>query len=298
MKDLWLYPFIKKLQSSTDRAKTRHVPTGELLTVCEGRREQTDALLYRPAGKTGPLPVLFTLHGGSWIFGSAAGCDCQSRYLAELFGAAVVSIDYTLLLSAPFPLQQKQAAAVIRHVLDHADDYGVLPTDASLMGFSAGAHIAAGTDILLRGQGVTLKKVFLCYPFLNFVGFSHSAYARASGFKKLLVDRGSDYLFFQEMPKESLLLSPGAADPALLKNLSPTVLLACGDGDDLKPQAESYYNKLRAAGVPAVYREFPAARHGFLEVNFPDHKPSFAKSDEQEALMREAYAWLKDVFYE
>ncbi len=294
----WLfYPMIRNMRKAAARSRAQRHPTGEPLVAGQGTKDEAEALLYRPESLSGPLPVIFLVHGGSWIFGSAPGCEDQSRYLSDLFGAVVVSVDYTLLYDAPFPRQQKQTAAVVRHVLDNAESYGVDLARAYLMGFSAGAHISAGADILLRGEGRTLRQVFLCYPFLDFVGFSLSAYTESKGKQKFLVDKGADALFFSELPKNSLLVSPGNADFSLLKGLSPTVLLSCGDGDLLKPQAESYYQKLLKAGNRALYRDFPKARHGFLEVNFPDHKrPTFAQNDEQKALMEEAYAWMKSVW--
>ena len=295
---LWLYPVINRLRRGAARSRAKKNPTGERMTVRRGRLPDTEVLFYRPtAAADGPLPTLFLLHGGSWVLGSAPGCDLQARLISNLFGAAVVSVDYQMLYERPFPYQQTETADTVEYFLKNAEAYGLDPERFALLGFSAGGHIAAGTDMLLRGRGIKLYKVMLCYPFLDFVGFTLSDYAKAKGKTKRIIDKGAEELFFKEMKPENPIVSPAHAEPAVLKNLSPTVLLACGNGDDLIAHAKTYAENLKKAGNDVTYTEIPDAMHGFMEVNFPDHRPSPAHNEKQEALMHEAYAWLKDAFY-
>ena len=71
------------------------------------------------------------------------------------------------------------------------------------------------------------------------------------------------------------------------------MIVSCGKGDPLLPQAERYAEKLKAAGVPTVYREFKEAIHGFLEHNFKDDPAVFANEGEQDRLMREAVEFIR-----
>ncbi len=214
---LWLYPVINRLRRGAARSRAKKNPTGERMTVRRGRLPDTEVLFYRPtAASDGPLPTLFLLHGGSWVLGSAPGCDMQARLISDLFGAAVVSVDYQMLYERPFPYQQTETADTVEYFLKNADAYGLDPERFALLGFSAGGHIAAGADMLLRGRGIKLYKVMLCYPFLDFVGFTLSDYAKAKGKTKRIIDKGAEEKSF---PHRASCLRQGRRSDRPRKNL-------------------------------------------------------------------------------
>lgn len=255
--------------------------------------------LYRPVNCSLPvLPALFNVHGGSWLFGDSESVDEQSQYLANHLGCLVVNIDYLRVDEKPFPYQQLQVADTVCWFLANAERYHLDPARAALMGYSAGGHISAGAAILLRNRGVKLTRQVLGYPFLNFLGFDFGAYLGIKGLAAKAVSAYGWSVPFAEMEKESLLLSPAAAEPEALKGLAPAVIVTCGAGDPLLPQGELYAQKLNAAGVPAAYREFREATHGFLENNFPDTPNAAERGDLQRRLMIEAVEWIKaqDIF--
>ena len=205
----------------------------------------------------------------------------------------MVNVDYRLLDERPFPYPQEETADAAAYFLAHAGEYRIDPARAALMGYSAGGHIVAGAAMLLRDRGVKLSAQVLGYPFLDFVGFDFAAYSRHTGIKGKLFNRFTKAIFFAKMPMDCTLLSPAHADPEELKGLAPAVIIGCGKGDPLLPQAVEYAEKLAKAGVPAVYREYKDAEHGFLEHNFEDDPNLFAKEGEQDRLMREAVAFIR-----
>ena len=267
---------------------------GQAFTVPRDGQKGVRVRLYRPAADDGSrLPVLFNVHGGGWIFGDAEGVDLQSQYLANHLGCAVVNVDYLRADEQPFPYQQEETADTVAYFLAHAGNWQIDPDRAALMGYSAGGHIAAGAALLLRDRGVSLCTQVLCYPFLNFVGFDFAAYGNITGLPGRVFNRFTATVFFEKMAADSTLLSPAHADPAALTGLAPAVIVSCGAGDPLLPQAEDYAQQLAAAGVPVVYREYKTAVHGFLERNFPDDPAVFAREDEQDTLMREAVEFIR-----
>ena len=279
------------------RRKKTHNPgpyLGRAFTVPREGKEGVRVRLYRPEKDDGSLlPALFNVHGGGWIFGDAEGVDLQSQYLANHFNCFVVNVDYRLLDEYPFPYPQTETADAVVYFLAHAKEYGIDPDRAALMGYSAGGHIAAGAAILLRDRGVKLATQVLCYPFLNFIGFDCADYTGFKGALRVIFNRFAKNVLFEKMPKDCALLSPANAAPELLKGLAPAVIVSCGKGDPLLPQAERYAEKLKAAGVPTVYREFKEAIHGFLEHNFKDDPAVFANEGEQDRLMREAVEFIR-----
>lgn len=251
--------------------------------------------LYRPAGCSARvLPVLFNVHGGGWLFGDAEGVDMQSQYLANHLRCLVVNIHYLLADQRPFPYQQEEAADTVEYFLNNAGKFHLDPAKAAIMGYSAGGHIAAGAAMLLRDRGIKLTRQVLCYPFLNFMGFDFSAYTGMKPAFAGAFNRFANSVLFEKLPKDCALLSPANADPGELKGLAPAVIVSCGNKDPLLPQAQAYAEKLRAAGVPAVYREYREAIHGFMEHNFLDDPAVFAREGEQDTLMRRAVDFVKE----
>ncbi|MBR5424070.1 MAG: alpha/beta hydrolase [Clostridia bacterium] len=284
-----------------NKRKKDHNPgpyLGYAYTVPRVRLPEVRGRIYRPAKGGEALPVLFNIHGGSWIFGDAEGVDLQSQYLANHLECMVVNIDYRLLDEYPFPYQQTEVADTVEYFLARADEYHILRDHAAVAGYSAGGHICAGAAMLLRDRGVKIRTQVLCYPFLNYVNFSLASYVNLTGTRAKALNGLADKVLFEKMPKESVLLSPANADPADLKGLADAVIVTSGAGDPLLPQGEAYAEKLRAAGVSTVYKEYEKAVHGFLERNFRDDPAVFANEDPQDALMRQAVDFIKeqDIF--
>ncbi len=280
-----------------NKRKKEHNPgpyVGMAHTVARAGKNGVFVRLYRPAGCSLPvLPVLFNVHGGGWIFGCADDLDLQSQYLANHLCCLVVNVDYSLADKRPFPCQQEEVADTVEYFLGQADRFHLDPARAALMGYSAGGHTAAGAAMLLRDRGVSLTRQVLCYPFLDHIGFDYAAYTGFKGAAAKAFNGFSNSVLFERMPKEDILLSPAAADPAALKGLAPAVIVTCGKNDPLLPQGEAYAQKLNAAGVKVAYREFEAAEHGFMEHNFADDPAVFANEGEQDTLMRQAVEYVK-----
>ena len=257
------------------------------------RDQSVQTRLYRPVGCSLPvLPVLFNVHGGSWLFGDCESLDQQSQYLANHYGCLVVNINYLRIDEKPFPYQQQQVADAVEYFMKRPEIYRLDPERAVLMGYSAGGHISAGAALLLRDRGVKLKHQVLCYPFLNFIGFDFNSFTGKTGLMAKGINAYGWRVPFTKMAKDTLLLSPANAEPEQLKGLAPAVIVTCGVGDPLKPQGELYAEKLKAAGVPVAYKEYKEAIHGFLENNFPDTPESVQTADEQRRLMIEAVEWI------
>lgn len=104
-------------------------------------------------------PVLIMIHGGAWRMGdkvSAVG-DHQVDYFTEQ-GFVFISINYRLAPDHPFPAHAQDAAAAIAHVERTVAQYGGNPSSISLMGHSAGAHIAALVSVdpkYLEAEGLS-----------------------------------------------------------------------------------------------------------------------------------------------
>jgi para-nitrobenzyl esterase len=126
--------------------------------------------VYVPAGATGPLPVLFWVHGGAFLTGGAA--DYDGSHLAARGPAVVVAVSYRL---GPFGFLQLGTAerpepspamtdlvAALDWVAREIGAFGGDPSRLTLVGQSAGAGLVCAllaTDAGRRARGAIALSV-------------------------------------------------------------------------------------------------------------------------------------------
>jgi acetyl esterase/lipase len=101
--------------------------------------------LYSLPGHAGPRPIIVMVHGGAWAFG-----DKQYRGVVEAKarhwlprGVLFVSVNYRMLPEQGVAGQAEDVARALAYVQRHARQWGGDPERITLMGHSAGAHLAA-----------------------------------------------------------------------------------------------------------------------------------------------------------
>ncbi len=113
---------------TTTLAAARHVPF-------------TSTLSLDVYGSEGPTVVLF--HGGGWITGTPDDIAPLARTIADS-GAVVFNAPYRLLFEGGgFPMTFQDAACAVRFAAAHSAEYGGDPSRLVVVGYSAGAQIAA-----------------------------------------------------------------------------------------------------------------------------------------------------------
>ena len=100
---------------------------------------------YLPKGD-GPFPALIVIHGGGWRRGDRFKDAVVP--LAEMYarrGIASFSIGYRLSTrDAPsWPANIEDVVCAIRHIKENATRYRIDPERVSVLGHSAGGHLAA-----------------------------------------------------------------------------------------------------------------------------------------------------------
>lgn len=92
-------------------------------------------------GTSGPTVVLF--HGGGWVSGTTDDIAPLARTIADA-GAVVFNAPYRLLFEGGgFPMTDEDAACALRFAAEHSAVYGGDPSHLVVVGYSAGAQIAA-----------------------------------------------------------------------------------------------------------------------------------------------------------
>jgi len=225
------------------------------------------ARLTRPADGSGDgSGLLIYFHGGGFSIGSVASHDPLTRQLANASGASVLSVDYRLAPEHPFPAPLEDAIAATRWAGDNAAKLNIDASRMAVGGDSAGANLCAVTAITLRDEGgPKLRLQMLLYPVVEMDAETGSMEAFAEGyyleretihwFTKQYVPAGVD----KKEPRVSPLFAASHAD------LPPTYLVTAGH-DPLRDEGAAYALKLKAAGVPTTYIDYPGQIHGFFNM--------------------------------
>ena len=98
-------------------------------------------------------PLIIYIHGGAWRAGSRSSVPV--RKLVD-FGYAIASVDYRLTPVAPFPANIHDLKASVRYLRSRAGDLGFNAGKITVIGSSAGGHLAAllgitSNDKILEG---------------------------------------------------------------------------------------------------------------------------------------------------
>ncbi|MYY01042.1 MULTISPECIES: alpha/beta hydrolase [unclassified Streptomyces] len=228
--------------------------------------------VHRPApagddgteARTGPLPLVVHVHGGSFV-GTAVQCDWTNSHLAARLPALVVSVEHRLLApGTPLSDAADDGWDVLRHVVAHAQEWGVDPARVAVFGESCGALISALTAVRAREAGLELRAQVLVNPAVDVTGtmFDYPSVAEYAYsptpvlpqlelFQRLAVPPGAD----------ARAVSPLYADD--LSGLAPA-LVVVPTLDAAADHGRRYAERLHEAGTSVRLSEYSGAQHAFL----------------------------------
>lgn len=211
----------------------------------ENPRQRLD--VYAPVDGGGNNPVLVFFYGGSWASGFRQGYAFAAKAFASR-GYTVVVPDYRLVPDVHFPAFIEDGASAIAWTLANIAQHGGDPARVSLMGHSAGAHIAMMLALdtqWLKAAGVDPKAiraaVGLAGPY-DFYPFTYAATRRAFG-------QAPDGRLTQPI--------------AFARGDAPPIFVAHGADDKLVYPKNSIAlaEVLKKAGAPVTLKTYPDLGH-------------------------------------
>ncbi len=218
--------------------------------------------LYSPS-RAPILPGLIYFHGGGLVAGSLDTHDCIARALAHAAMVRIISVDYRLAPEHRFPAALDDAEAAVRHISDHAAQFGLDPARLGVCGDSAGATLAAATcHAAARAGGPPLALQLLLCPILDYSRITASKRELASGY---LVDQATlDHDLMHYLPPD---IGPGnpKVSPLLAADLAgmPRTLIHTAEFDPLRDEGRHYFERLTRAGNEVSYTCHPGMIHLF-----------------------------------
>lgn len=215
--------------------------------------------IYRPANEQ-VLPVLMYFHGGGWVIMDIDTHDPLCRALANAARCAVVSVDYRLAPEAKYPAASEDCFAATRWVAENAASLGLDGSRIAVAGDSAGGHLTAVVTQMAREQGgpKLLYQVMHC-PVTDFGSETPSYAENAEGY--MLTRESMEWFWNHYLPSAAhgaeTYASPLRGDLTGL----PPALVQTAEFDPLRDEGKAYAEKLRAAGVPVTYSQYPGLIH-------------------------------------
>jgi len=234
--------------------------------------------LYSPSS-AGTLPGLVYFHGGGLVAGSLDTHDCIARALSNSGAVRVVSVDYRLAPEHRFPAALEDARTAVRHISEHAVDFGIDAARLGICGDSAGATLAAATcQAAARAGGPRLILQLLMCPILDYSRITASKRELSSGY---LVDQATlDHDLMYYLPAGIEPSNP-LVSPLLAENVfgMPRTLIHTAEFDPLRDEGRNYFERLTQAGNEVSYTCHPGMIHLFygLGAVIPYARTAFAQ---------------------
>ncbi|GAA4949191.1 alpha/beta hydrolase [Actinoplanes utahensis] len=241
----------------------------ETLTIPGGPTGSVSVTVFRPTGVTGPLPVVFYIHGAGWVFGNDHTHDRLARELAVRVGAAVVFPEYSLSPEAAYPIAVQENYAAVQWVVAHGATHGLDPARIAVAGDSVGGNMAIALTLTAKQHGdVPLAGQVLFYPVTdaNFDTGSYRQFAEGYFLRRDAMQWFWDQYTTDPAQRAEITASPLRADVEQLTGLPPALVIVA-EADVLRDEGEAYADKLRRAGVPVTAVRYQGVIHDFVMLN-------------------------------
>jgi acetyl esterase/lipase len=278
-------PYLFDLAPAEGRKLVDEVQSGDItkpavdeewITVDGGPTGSVRAKLIKPAGATGPLPVIIYIHGAGWVFGNAHTHDRLVRELAVGVGAAVVFPEYDLSPEVRYPVAIEQNYTVARWVVTQGTSRGLDSSRIAVAGDSVGGNMSIALTLMAKERGdLDLVQQVLFYPVTDASFDTGSYHQFATGY--FLRRDGMQWFWDQyttdENERAQITASPLRATVDQLTGLPPALVITA-EADVLRDEGEAYAARLRQADVPVVATRYQGIIHDFVMLNAL--RPSYA----------------------
>ncbi len=221
--------------------------------------------VIRPKQSAQPQPIIYFIHGGGYVMGSALQGDMSIYNFAEELGCFTASIEYRLAPETPYPGPLMDCYEGLQYLVTHAKELNLDPAHIILYGVSAGGGLAAGLALYLRDKtAIKPKGQVLVFPMLDDTNLQQAGagvedtmiWTRANNLQGWSAYLGGAF----GRDGVDIYAAPSRAQD--LSNLPPAHI-PVGTLDLFLEENEAYATRLEAAGVRCELEIYQGAFHGF-----------------------------------
>lgn len=261
------YEEVRKYYEENHKAKDSDLPAHiQDIEVEDGTGKKIPVRIVRPENNDETLPVLFYLHGGGWVTGTAEGYDRFIRKIVNCSQNAVVFPSYSLSPEVKYPTAINECYEVLKYISEHGQDYKLDKDKIAVIGDSAGGNMAAVMPLMAKEKkGPDIKFQILMCPMtdLNLATDSIEEFANGPWITKVglkwyrkqyLVDKGQ---------RDDAYASPLIAEYTELAGLPPAFIITA-ESDPLRDDGEAYARRLNKADVPVSCVRYNGTIHNFI----------------------------------
>ena len=231
-----------------------------------GPAGEIPARVYAPYAGGAVLPTVAYFHGGGWVQGDLETHHGLCARLARHAGTLVVAVDYRLAPEHKFPAAVEDCLAAYRWLRTQGHDIGADTGHVAVAGDSAGGNLSAVVSHLAAAGGMPVPTCqVLIYPAVDF-GVETDSHRELADGHVIPRDRIAWYTeqyLRSEADKTDLRASPLRA-PSFAGQ--PPALIVTAGFDPLRDEGRAYGDRLRAASVEVVHREYPGQIHAFVSL--------------------------------
>jgi acetyl esterase len=209
-------------------------------------------------------PLIIYYHGGGWVWGNMDLYNFLCAHLADITGAAVLSVDYRLAPKHKFPTAVEDCYSTLLWAAAGCRYWKTDPDRIYLAGDSAGGNLAAVVSRLARDRkGPQIAGQILLYPVTD-------GRLRTESFERFkdsptLTDKQMTFFINAYMREPKDILNPDFS-PLLGKDHSrlPEALIIGAEYDPLRDDGLLYAEALASADTQVKYLEVKKTVHGFF----------------------------------
>ncbi len=220
--------------------------------ISYGRDKKYQLLdVYRPKDMEGKLPVIVSVHGGGWVYGTKETYQFYCMSLAQR-GFVVVNYSYRLAPEHRYPAQIEDTNAVVKWIIDNADAYGFDTDNVFAVGDSAGGHLLSVYAAMLNDEayakhyGIDTPEDFQFNAIALNCGLYQQEYTRKGTAARLL----NDLLPKGWTRKDLDMLN---STDKIRQGYPPTYVMSA-NGDFLRGQVDFIVPELEKNGIPHVVK--------------------------------------------
>lgn len=242
-----------------------------------------DVLFFE--AKTKNRPIIYTLHNGGLMFGSALTDAMMCHRLRNELDLNVVGIDYTLTTKAPYPTQLNEIEKVMNYFYTHQESLQVDASKVIFIGQDAGANLACATA--LKGHDSKIILQVLMDPLLDFTTDPYTRELTKGSIQPKFIDHFRNK-YSPNQDFENSFISPISMNQEELEKM-PATIIVMAQHDNLNDTNIAFANRLTKAYVDVHTRMARNRERGFMAKYFSASRVIYTRYHEEQI-----FIWIKN----